>query len=90
MSPTQEKARQEIAELVAKYQALGHRRLKQYTEADTCKDFLLPLFAALGWDVYNANEVSAEEKVSRGRVDYAFHLRGIPSSSSKLKPCGLT
>ena len=78
MSTTREQAKREIADLIAKYKRLDSRAIKAYNEANTCKDFILPLFRALGWDVYNSAEVSAERKVSRGRVDYAFRLGGIP------------
>jgi len=73
-----EQARQEVARLVENYQRLDARTIRAYNEANTCKDFILPLFRALGWDVYDSAEVSAERKVSRGRVDYAFRLGGIP------------
>ena len=73
-----EKARQEIAKLVAKYRGLSEAAIKKYTEADTKTVFIERLFAALGWDVYGGEEVTQEQRASRGRVDYAFRLRGIP------------
>jgi len=76
-----ERAKERISQLVAKYERLkAEGRLKSYNEEMTKKDFILPLFEALGWDVYNTNvdEVSAEEKVSKGRVDYGFRIAGIP------------
>jgi len=78
MLSIREQARHEIAELVERYRRLDAKSLRAYNEANTCKDFILPLFRALGWDVYDSAEVSAERKVSRGRVDYAFRLGGIP------------
>lgn len=78
MLTTRDRARSEIAGLVESYQRLDARAIRAYNEANTCKDFVLPLFRALGWDVYSSAEVSAERKVSRGRVDYAFRLGGIP------------
>ena len=78
MLSIREQARREIAELVERYRRLDAKSLRAYNEANTCKDFILPLFRALGWDVYDSAEVSAERKVSRGRVDYAFRLGGIP------------
>ncbi|MBT9147690.1 MAG: Type IIS restriction enzyme Eco57I [Syntrophomonadaceae bacterium] len=77
-SPMQEEAPRGIAELVARYRGLDERAIKKYTEADTRRVFILPLFKALGWDVSSREEVTEEERVSRGRVDYAFRLRGIP------------
>ena len=78
MSITQEEARQEIGKLVANYKSLTAPTIKKYTEADTRRVFILPLFKALGWGVSSREEVTEEESVSRKRVDYAFLLRGIP------------
>ena len=74
-----EQTRQEIKELVEKYNKLVEaKRVKSYNEEMTKKDFILPLFRALGWKVEDSNEVSAEEKISKGRVDYSFRINGIP------------
>ena len=71
-------AKQKIQKLVAKYEEiLNSGKVKSYTEEETKKDFILPLFEALGWDVYEKSEVSAEEHIkSAGRVDYGFSLNG--------------
>jgi type I restriction-modification system DNA methylase subunit len=74
---TREKAQQEIAKLVDKYQSLPPASIKKYTEADTRRVFLLPLFQALGWDVYTREEVAEEVKTASGRVDYVFKLHGV-------------
>lgn len=68
-----------IEQLVAKYdQVKSSGKIKSYTEEETKKDFILPLFSALGWDTENKEnkkEVSAEEHIiSAGRVDYGFYL----------------
>jgi len=81
-----EKAHQEIAELVEKYKALSTANKKKYTEADTKTIFIERLFSALGWDVYGGEEVTQEQRASRGRVDYAFRLRGIPKFFLEAKP----
>ena len=83
---TKEKARQEIARLVEKYKALSAASKKKYTEADTKTIFIERLFSALGWDVYGGEEVTQEQRASRGRVDYAFRLRGIPKFFLEAKP----
>lgn len=44
---------QAISGLVEKYQALSEKRRRDYNEANTKKDFIEPLFEALGWDVRN-------------------------------------
>jgi len=54
---------------------------KKYNEAMTKTKFIEPLFEALGWNIRGVNkseEVTLEEKVSKGRVDYGFRLNGIP------------
>jgi type I restriction-modification system DNA methylase subunit len=74
-----EQAREQIKKLVEKYGILAQeKRISKYNEEMTKKDFILPLFRALGWDVENSAEVSAEEKISKGRVDYSFRINGIP------------
>ena len=57
-------AKEEIGKIVAKYERLTPGEKREYNEAMTRKDFILPLFHVLGWDVYNdsiANEVKEEE-----------------------------
>ncbi len=69
-----------IQALVDRFEALGQGG-RRYTESRTVNEFIIPLFAALGWDVRNeraSDEVVPEERVSRGRVDWAFRLRGVP------------
>lgn len=77
MSITREEARQEVAKLVAKYQKLTPAAIKKHTEADTRRIFIMPLFQALGWDVYSREEVAEEVKAASGRVDYVFKLHGV-------------
>ncbi|PIV42755.1 MAG: hypothetical protein COX92_01060 [Candidatus Nealsonbacteria bacterium CG_4_10_14_0_2_um_filter_40_15] len=74
-------AKEEIKKIIAKYERLTPREKKEYNEAMTRKDFILPLFDILGWDVYNSaifNEVKEEESAVRGTVDYSFKLNNIP------------
>jgi type I restriction-modification system DNA methylase subunit len=54
---------------------------RHYNEARTVNELILPLFGALGWDVHNSlglGDVVPEDQVSRGRVDWAFRLGGVP------------
>ena len=72
-----------ISELITKYNQIKQSgEIKKYNEESTKKDFILPLFEALGWNVYNKgnkdNSVSAEETISKKRVDYGFRINGIP------------
>jgi len=71
----QKEVKEKISLLIEKYEkAKNAGKLKSYTEEETKKDFILPLFEILGWDIYNKNEVSAEESMSSGRVDYGFYF----------------
>lgn len=78
-----EKAKRAVRELVEKFNlVVEEKRFKRYTEEETKKDFILPLFEALGWNVYNkpdrGDSVSAEERISKKRVDYGFRINGVP------------
>jgi len=67
--------KEEVKSLVKKYEDIKNSgKLKFYSEEQTKKDFILPLFEILGWDVYSRTEVSAEETISSERVDYGFYL----------------
>lgn len=85
---SQEQAKQKIGELMKKYEeVLKSGEVKKYTEEETKKDFILPLFKALGWDVFNKKEVSAEEHIkSSGRVDYGFYINGRTKFYLEAKP----
>lgn len=74
-----EKIKQEIIKLLEKYNRLvEEKQVSKYNEEMTKKDFILPLFRALGWNVEDSKEVTAEEKISKGRADYSFRINGIP------------
>ena len=72
-------ALKEIKLLVEKYdEAVKDGRASKTNEETTKKDYILPLFEALGWKVKDSREVSAEETISKKRVDYGFRINGIP------------
>lgn len=74
-----ENAKQQIKELLEKYnKVVEEKRFSKYNEEMTKKDFILPLFRALGWNVEDSTEVTAEERISKGWVDYSFRINGIP------------
>jgi len=77
-----------IAALVSKYEGLTAAQRHSYKEANTRKDFIEPLFEALGWDVRNIerNEVEEEKHVRPGFADYAFKLDGIIRFYLEAKP----
>ena len=77
---TKIRARGKVKALVDKYTQIAsdQKRYKNYNEEETKKKFIEPLFEALGWDLDVLDEVSLEEKVSKGRVDYGFRINNIP------------
>jgi len=71
--------KQRIGKLVGKYNKLVEdKRINRYNEEMTKKDLILPLFRELGWNTEDSSEVIAEERISKGRVDYGFRINGIP------------
>ncbi|MBI3398985.1 MAG: hypothetical protein HY026_07120, partial [Deltaproteobacteria bacterium] len=74
-------AKENISKLIEKYLKLvSAGRITEYNEAQTVNEFILPMFQFLGWDIHNINadEVTPEERISKGRVDWAFRIDGIP------------
>src|SRR5208283_3323931 len=72
-------ALEKVRALTEKYlEAVKEGRIVKYNEEMTKKDFILPLFEALGWKTADSREVTAEEKISKKRVDYGFRINGIP------------
>ncbi len=78
----------QIERLVHRFKTLSTRARNAYNEDNTRKDFILPLFRALEWDTQDAREVAAEEKVSRGFVDFSFRLAGVPRFMLETKRIG--
>lgn len=79
--------KQEVQKLIDKFERIrAEGKYKKYNEENTKKDFILPLFRILGWNVEDSDEVKAEEKVSKKRVDYAFRLHGVPKFYLECKP----
>lgn len=82
-----ETAKQQIKELLDKYQrVVAENKISKYNEEMTKISFILPLFRALGWNIEDSNEVTAEEQVSKRRVDFGFRLNGIPKFFLEAKP----
>jgi len=65
---TKEESRLAVINLVEKFSSLDQHKIK---------GFIQPLFEALGWDFTDTDEVSPENNISNGRVDYAFKLYGV-------------
>jgi type I restriction-modification system DNA methylase subunit len=84
-----ENSKREVQKLIEKYDnVVKENRVNIYNEEMTKKDFILPLFRTLGWNTEDSTEVTAEEKISKKRVDYGFRINGIPKfmlEAKKLK-----
>lgn len=74
---TKQEAKEKIKRLIDRYEKLTQAEISKMNEATTRKDFIIPLFETLGWDVYNHNEVVEEQSVVEGAVDYSFKLNKI-------------
>lgn len=78
MNISKEEARLRVKSLIDKYNNFKEQGLlEQYNEDNTCKDFILPLFSALGWGTESSKEVEGQKNILGSRVDYAFYLEGI-------------
>jgi type I restriction-modification system DNA methylase subunit len=88
MPLTKQQAKENLAKLVEKYQeVVAQGRINEYKEEATKTAFIQPLLNdVLGWDVNNFNEVSPEEQISRGRVDYCLKIDGKPKIFVEAKP----
>lgn len=74
----QELAYTEIEKLIKNFKNIPAAQRKGMNEMQTRLGYILPMFKALGWDTSNINEVSPEEKVSRGWVDFSFRVGNVP------------
>ena len=74
----QELAYNEIEKLITNFKNIPASQRRGMNEMQTRLGYILPLFRSLGWDTSNINEVSPEEKVSRGWVDFSFRIGNVP------------
>lgn len=65
-------AQTEVERLIERFAGLSARNRRGYNEPATRQEFILSLFRGLGWNIEDTREVSPEERVSRGYVDFAF------------------
>jgi hypothetical protein len=77
--------KQQIENLVQKYQSLTSKEKNTYNEANTVNSFIRPLFEALGWDFSNIGEVEAEKLIVKGRVDYLFKIKQVSKFCVEVK-----
>jgi len=88
MELSREKAKKNLTELVEKFEReLSAEKIKDYNEEATKIAFIQPLLKdVLGWDVNNRDEVSPEETISSGRVDYGLKVEGKIKVFVEAKP----
>jgi len=88
MELTKEKAKEKLSKLIERFEKeLAAGRIKEYNEEATKISFIQPLLEdVLGWNVRNHDEVSPEEKISRGRVDYGLKIGGMIKVFIEVKP----
>ena len=74
---TKDEAKQQIQKLIEKYEAeKAAGKISKYSEEETKRGFIEPLFEALGWNFSSKEEITLEEQISGDRVDYGFYLNG--------------
>ena len=90
MELTRQKGKENLSKLIEKYEKeLSFGRVKEYKEEATKISFIQPFLKdVLGWNVNDHDEVSPEEKVSRGRVDYGLKVKGEIKVFIEAKPFG--
>ena len=71
---SKENAKKNLSILIDKFNL--HPRRDKLSEEET-REFITELFKILGWN-FKSDEVSQEEKISKGFVDYGFRLNNIP------------
>ncbi|MGB3341268.1 MAG: hypothetical protein WBB37_07285, partial [bacterium] len=88
MKLSKEKARENLSNLISKFEKETNAgRINDYNEEATKTGFIQPFLRnVLGWDVSNRDEVSPEEKISRGRVDYGLKAEGQTKLFIEVKP----
>jgi N-6 DNA Methylase len=81
-SGQRDSARNAIRNLAARLEEIERSgSARSFNEAQTVNEFVLPLFAVLGWDIHNKNsknEVLPEQAAATGRADWTFSIRGVP------------
>jgi len=80
---SQTESKKDIQKLIDKYETLKKSgTYESFLEQETCDKLILPLFAALGWDIQGdkiIDEVKPQAPAGgQKRVDYAFKVNSVP------------
>jgi type I restriction-modification system DNA methylase subunit len=88
MGLDKEKAKRSLYKLTEKFKKeLESGRAQEYNEEATKISFIQPFLEdVLGWNVRNHDEVSPEETISKGRVDYGLKVEGTTKVFIEAKP----
>lgn len=88
MRLTKERAKKNLSKLIERFEReYSSGRIKEYNEEATKTSFIQPfLKEVLGWNVNDRDEVSPEEKISHGRVDYGLKVEGKIKIFIEAKP----
>ncbi|MDP2736473.1 MAG: N-6 DNA methylase [bacterium] len=82
-----EQAKIKIKDLISKYETEKITgKISRYSEEETKRGFIEPLFEALGWNFSSKEEITLEEQISGDRVDYGFYLNGRIKFYLEAKP----
>jgi len=82
------KAKENLTKLIEKFEKENRvGRINDYNEEATKTGFIQPFLRnVLGWNVSDRDEVSPEERISRGRVDYGLKIQGQTKLFIEVKP----
>jgi hypothetical protein len=79
---TQDAAYTKVERLVRKFRSLSTAQRRGYGEDNTRKDFILPLFHALEWDVYNLAE--AERNLEDRRHALKLRIEEVDAAIDRM------
>jgi type I restriction-modification system DNA methylase subunit len=65
---------------------LQKNQAQSLSERDVCRIYIEPLFALLGWNLRNPEEVKEQVSQPQGRPDYIFYLNGGIAFFLETKP----
>ncbi len=88
MTLTKQEAKENLQKLIEKFDGeLSAGNIDDYNEEATKTGFIQPFLKdVLGWDVSSRDEVSPEERVTKGKVDYGLKIDGKIKVFIEAKP----
>jgi predicted type IV restriction endonuclease len=78
-----------VEAIIKQFSALRNRGFDAFESEEAVKQgIILPTLQALGWNVFNTDEVRPEYSTGKGRVDYALLLKSNPAVFIEAKRVG--